>query len=245
MLRPLNASWWLLLLAMVGSAAAQCEVEPPLECDALCQAQTSAALVQLREAAGGSTWLEKPKWDAASPCGDGTIPAFCCWKYVQCCCYNTIAACDVKYGVQGIDIKDNNVTGTLTGLMPSLRVLSRWGLHELAMEGNALTGPIPQELTGFNNFTRLALGSNREWGSVRGFSTGDGGRGRMRNAHGVGAAGGAGGAAWRRNRGEVPCIGHCMRLAPRSSRKWCGGGGAAVGGRGAPHAAGGERGERC
>ncbi len=175
--------WWLALLLLAsgtrptasqgGGPRGTCSNSASVNatCGAQCQQETSAALQGIYRLTRGPQWAKQPEgWnDAQLQCkvpGTGeAIPAFCCYEYVSCCCLEYCSKCDTcgaKYAVQGLFIKDMGLQGRLADLLPYLATLHKWGLQDLSLEGNKLTGPLPPEIGSLVNMSRISLGSNRE-----------------------------------------------------------------------------------
>ncbi len=98
-----------------------------------------AALVELHESTGGSSWTDASGWL-------GTAGTECSWHGVQC----------EEGHVTGLDLPGNNVHGPLPTALTRLPFL-RW-LH---LTDNALVGPIPAWVGQLTSVEALLLGTNQ------------------------------------------------------------------------------------
>jgi len=98
-------------------------------------------------------------------------PSYCCWEGVFCCIERTTFARDLSplrnrpcslYTVTLLQLRGVNISGTLSSIMQELLLLHRYGLKQLDLSRNYLTGPVPASLEQLENLEVLLLGSNSE-----------------------------------------------------------------------------------
>jgi len=156
----------MLCLRIIGVASRETW---PAGCGSDCEQQSEDALKALLIATGAIDAGANIPWSSSTDCtstGGASMAPLCCWEAVQCCCSEgeDCEGCAFTHSVQRLAIKDSSLSGPLAALMPALEVLNAWGLEELSLEGNQLTGTIPPAMGNLTSLTRLSLGSNRELG---------------------------------------------------------------------------------
>ena len=107
-----------------------------------------SVLAALYNTTGGSTWTANTGWDVS---GSGPNGTECSWFGIEC---------DAAPHLIGIDLPNNNLTGTL----PDLGALTR--LATLDLFGNQLTGPIPDSTRNLTALTVISLAGNQLSGSL-------------------------------------------------------------------------------
>jgi hypothetical protein len=108
-------------------------------------ASERTVLLDLFTSTGGATWTTRTNWNGAA----GTE---CAWYGVTCNAGGTT--------VTGIDLNNNNLTGSLPGNLNSLTNLANFRVNN-----NQLTGPIPA-LTGLTNLFQFFANDNQLTGSI-------------------------------------------------------------------------------
>ena len=103
-----------------------------------------AALAALYNATNGSSWLVDTNWLSNGPLGE--------WHGVST---------DADGRVAGLDLRDNELSGSIPSELGNLANLEGLGLHD-----NELSGPIPSELGDLDNLYWLWLDGNQLSGSI-------------------------------------------------------------------------------
>ncbi|GFR47270.1 hypothetical protein Agub_g8957 [Astrephomene gubernaculifera] len=151
------------------------------------------ALLSFYSATGGPAWIRREKWNTSETCtwthrnfdtsapltsyGTVDLPSHCCWDGVKCCVSEvdvplfascTQYQCNCTIGlVTGLAVGRNGLTGRLEEAL-SPAVLQDLGceLRLLFLGGNALSGPLPEALTGLPDLRLLTVASNRLDGTL-------------------------------------------------------------------------------
>lgn len=157
-------------------------------CDSMCRANTLNALSSIYIQLNGPRWSHvshehNQSWDPNSCqplCSAGAVgldgvgstpthrlPSYCCWSGVTCCKQLPGSSNDVvepckPYSVIGLSLKARNLAGRFADILPALKVLHDYGLHEVIMTSNNLTGSLPREIGELTDLRELVLGDNRE-----------------------------------------------------------------------------------
>ena len=109
-----------------------------------CAARDRAALEALYNATGGANWSDNTNWLSSQPLSD--------WHGVTA---------DDNGCVRGLDLSDNQLTGTIPAELGNLA-----NLEELSLYDNQLTGTIPAELGNLANLQGLFLRRNQLTGGI-------------------------------------------------------------------------------
>eukprot|EP00775_Hariotina_reticulata_P001622 gene1622-1962_t len=87
-------------------------------------------------------------------------PSYCCWEGVYCCTEHTSFVRDLSplrqrscspYTVSLLQLRGVNISGQLNSVMDELLQLHRYGLKQLDLSRNFLTGPVPADLGQLGN----------------------------------------------------------------------------------------------
>jgi len=98
-------------------------------------------------------------------------PSYCCWAGVFCCTEHTTFARDLSphrqrscdpYTVSLLQLRGANISGGLDPIMEDLLQLHQYGLQQLDLSRNNLSGPVPDSLGQLKKLEVLLLGSNSE-----------------------------------------------------------------------------------
>ena len=103
-----------------------------------------AALVALYNVTNGSSWLVDTNWLSNRPLGE--------WHGVST---------DADGRVTELDLRDNQLSGSIPLELGNLANLGRLGLYD-----NQLSGPIPSQLGNLDNLQALGLGTNQLSGPI-------------------------------------------------------------------------------
>lgn len=113
-----------------------------LPCGSKINASDSLALVDIYNTMGGANWKTKTNWLS------GNVSTW----------YGVTTACD---RVTGLDLNNNNLTGTLSSSIGNLNVLTTLKLY-----GNSISGSIPPAIGNLTNLTSLSIGTAQLTGSL-------------------------------------------------------------------------------
>ena len=130
--------------AAVGNKTEGSVTLPLIDMARACAARDRVALEALYTAAGGSGWTDRTNWGSEKPLSD--------WHGV---------AVDRNGCVTRLNLKNNQLTGSIPAQVGNLNNLQELGLHD-----NQLTGPIPTELGNLTNLLELLLKSNQLTGNI-------------------------------------------------------------------------------
>jgi Leucine-rich repeat (LRR) protein len=113
-----------------------------LPCGAKINQTDSLALVTIYNTMGGASWKNKTNWLT------GNVSSW----------YGVTTTCD---RVTGLDLNNNNLTGTLSPSIGNLNVLTTLKLY-----GNSISGSLPSVIGNLNNLTSFSIGTAQLTGSL-------------------------------------------------------------------------------